>query len=101
MIDRRIFATGMGVLTGAYGRQPLDAPTSLAYYDALSPLMTTAQFEQAVKDVIAQERFWPSPAVILQAAGIAPNTRAALETEGVKLFAAIKRWLSEAGGPRW
>lgn len=63
-IDKDTFAGGMAVLSGAFGRE-IDGPVQRMYYGILSPQMTTAEFEQAIKDTMASETFWPSPAVIL------------------------------------
>lgn len=68
MIDKAVFAEGMGQLGGAFGRE-IDGPVSRTYYGILSAQLDTEQFTKAVLLTIASERFWPSPAVILEKAG--------------------------------
>jgi hypothetical protein len=75
MIDKGRFAAGMAVLSGAFGREVDDAVIT-AYYRILSPAMDAAAFERAVTVTMARERFWPSPAVLLQHAGLDLETRA-------------------------
>ena len=65
MIDPKIFAAGMGVLCESFGRE-VSQPTLGAYFRVLSPEMSTQQFEEAIAATMTAERFWPSPAVILQ-----------------------------------
>lgn len=62
-IDRHAFALGMGRLAGCFGRT-VDAEISRTYFAALSPL-TTEQFDAAVARTIAEETYWPAPAVLL------------------------------------
>lgn len=64
MIDRDRFAAGMGVLAGCFGRV-VDAAVVRAYYDALSPQLTTEEFERAVRVAIASETYWPAPATLI------------------------------------
>lgn len=101
MIDRSIFNHQIAILAEMH-RYDLSAPTIDEYYRLLSAHLSTAQFLAAC-DALAVDRsgFWPKPGAFLAAAGVAPNTRAALETEGGKLFAAVKRWLDGCGGQRF
>lgn len=64
MIDKDQFATGMGLLGGAFGRD-VDAAVSRAYYLVLNPKLSTEDFQRAVERTIEQETYWPSPAVLL------------------------------------
>jgi hypothetical protein len=77
MIDKQIFLEGMGQLGGAFGRV-IDGPVQRMYYALLSPKMTNEQFVAAVKETASTERFWPSPAVILEKAGADAETQAQL-----------------------
>lgn len=65
MIDRGVFIAGMATLAGSFGRE-MDEGLQRAYYAVLSPELSTAQFEGAVAETMKCERFWPSPAVLLQ-----------------------------------
>jgi hypothetical protein len=78
MIDKEVFAQGMGQLAGAFGRE-VDGPVSKMYHQVLSPHLTDAQFVEAVTRTVASETFWPSPATILEKAGVSPQQR----SEGV------------------
>lgn len=64
MIDKEVFAQGMGQLGGAFGRE-IDGPVSKMYYNILSKQMSTSGFLLAVEAALATETFWPSPAVLL------------------------------------
>lgn len=68
MIDKDVFANLMGLLAGMT-RYDVESPVLQAYYVILSPRLTTAEFQQAMQKVMEAERFWPSPAVILEKAG--------------------------------
>lgn len=74
MLDKAIFAEGMGQLGGAFGRE-IDGAVSRMYYETLAPHLTTEQFVDTVKRVIGTETFWPSPAVLLEKAGVSPQQR--------------------------
>lgn len=91
MIDKQAFATGMGLLAGAFGRA-VDAPVSRAYYGILNPRMDTAEFETAVNRVLAEETFWPSPAKLL---GYVRNNPL---DAGTAALEHVNRVLSEHGG---
>ncbi len=58
MIDKRVFAEGMALLGGAFGRE-VDGPVSRIYFEILSPEFDDAQWMTAVRQVIATEHFWP------------------------------------------
>src|SRR5687768_16326736 len=64
MIDRAKFSAGIGLLGGCFGRE-IEVPVIRAYFAILNPRLTTAEFERAVTLCIPQEKFWPSPAVLL------------------------------------
>lgn len=68
MIEKDVFATGLGILAGNFNRS-LDAAISRAYYAVLSPRLTTPEFECAVSRCLAEETFWPPAAVLLAKAG--------------------------------
>lgn len=68
MISKAVFAEGMGQLGGAFGRE-IDEPVTRMYYAILSPAMSNEQFVAAVTETVSTERFWPSPAVLLEKAG--------------------------------
>lgn len=99
MIDRTAFNHHIAILAEMH-RYAISAPTIDEYYRLLSEHLTTAQFVIAC-DALALDRngFWPKPGAFLAAAGVAPNTRAALQAEGARLFAALKRWMDAIGGP--
>lgn len=94
MIDREAFAQGMGQLGGAFGRE-IDGPVSKMYYGILSPKLSSAQWAAAVTQVVATERFWPSPAVILAAA------QADGATESQRAFDVVNDALRQHGGYRF
>jgi hypothetical protein len=74
-VDRHTFALGMGRLSGCFGRT-LDAEISRAYFTALSPRLTSDQFTAAVERTIAEDTYWPAPAVLLAKAGVTVTDRA-------------------------
>lgn len=94
MIDKDVFATGMGLLCGAFNRT-LDAAVSRAYYGTLGQRMTTAEFEAAVQKCLADDTFWPSPAVLLAKVQTDPMQGGAAALEHVN------RVLSAHGGHRY
>lgn len=75
MIDKDAFTTGMALLAGAYGRE-VDGAVTRMYYGVLAPQLTTEEFERAVSETIATERFWPAPSVLLENAGKAAGESA-------------------------
>lgn len=68
MISKEIFQQGMGTLGASYGRE-VGGGTAKVYFAALAPHLTDVQFIDAVNKAIVSERFWPSPAVLLEKAG--------------------------------
>jgi hypothetical protein len=94
MIDKAVFAAGMGQLGGAFGRE-VDGAVSAMYYSVLSPHLSDEQFVDAVKQVCGTETFWPAPAVILETAGVSPQQR----SEGA--LRAVNDALLEHGGYRF
>lgn len=94
MIDKDVFANEMGLLAGTY-RYEADTPVLQAYYAALSAHLSTDEFRVAVRAVVATERFWPSPAVILEKAG-----RDA-ETVAQAAFSHMHATLNNHGGYRF
>ena len=95
MIDKQVFAAGLGLLAGAFNRT-VDPPISRVYYSVLSSRLTTEQFEAAVQRVLAEETFWPSPAVLLRKADLPMPQYAAIEA-----LNHVTRVLSETGGYRF
>jgi hypothetical protein len=75
MIDRAIFAAGMGVLCDIFGRE-IGVPAMKAYYAVLGGRLTTAEFERAVNLAISQDIFWPTPARLLALVGRDTETAA-------------------------
>lgn len=93
MIDPDAFATGMGLLCGNY-RVALDEAVAAMYFAELSPLLSTAEFEAAVRTLIRTEpNYWPSVAKIRETAlgGSEAASRA---------FAHVREVFAKAGGPR-
>lgn len=88
MIDAVAFAEGMGRLAGAFGREA-DGPVSALYFRLLGPHLAAAEWLALVDKVAALERFWPSPAVMLEHAGIDVHSHSegALRTVADALFA--------------
>ncbi|HXD22891.1 MAG TPA: hypothetical protein VN613_05990 [Gemmatimonadaceae bacterium] len=84
----------MAVLAGAFGRE-VDAPVQRAYYQVLSPRLTTEEFERAVTLTMAEEKFWPSPAVIL--AKVKPDAT----TQGLAALEHVNRITAKHGGFRF
>lgn len=93
-IDKQAFATGMGLLCGAFGRN-LDAAVSRAYYGVLSPKLTTAEFEAAIQQCLEHGTYWPSPATVLGA------VRQDAESKAVAALEHVTRVVREAGGFRF
>jgi hypothetical protein len=94
MIDKEQFAAGMALLAGAYGRE-IDGPVQRMYFGILSAKLTTEEFQQALKDTMATETFWPSPAVILSKV---PRLR---EDRPARALEHVNRVLSAHGGHRF
>lgn len=94
MIDKTIFATGMGQLAGAF-KTNLDPAVSRMYYGILSSRLTTEQFAEAVAAALATETFWPSPAKLLE------KVKADDETRGLLGFEHVNRVLGNNGGLRY
>jgi hypothetical protein len=89
-IDAKQFAAGMSVLAATFGK--LFEPVEADFYKAtLDPFLTTEQFVTAIYATAATERFWPSPAVILDKV-IPSHAKAAdaLKLEGARLFDVIR-----------
>jgi hypothetical protein len=53
----------------------MDEGLQRAYFAILSGELNTEQFQDAVAETMKQERFWPSPGVILQHAKVASETK--------------------------
>lgn len=69
MISSETFAKGWALMVISLANAPReDDDTSRVYYGILSRHLTDEEFIGAVERVLETERFWPSPAVILQAA---------------------------------
>jgi hypothetical protein len=79
VIDPTTFGMWMGTWAERLGGKALSAPTSAAYYAALSRELTTEQFDAAMQIVFATHRFntWPAPAEIIAAVKCAPDDRIA------------------------
>lgn len=94
MIDKAVFAEGMGQLGGAFGRE-IDGPVSRMYYAILSPALSNEQWVEAVTETVKTERFWPSPAVLLEKAGKDEESRSQLA------FRTVADALNAHGGYRF
>ena len=71
MIDRATFAAGMHRLCLAFNREPSE-DLVVVYHEALGEQLSPARWEAAVHAVLTHERFFPSPAVLLDWAPDAP-----------------------------
>lgn len=60
-----------------FGRE-ISAPLCSMYHQSLEPMLTRAEFEQAVRVVIAEDVWFPSPARIIEAATSSVDDQAAL-----------------------
>lgn len=94
MIDKDVFAQGMGQLGGAFGRE-IDGPVSKMYYATLSPHLTNEEWIEAVTRTVTEETFWPSPAVVLS------KIKETEQESAVRAFAHVKRTLALYGGFRF
>jgi hypothetical protein len=65
LIDKRVFAEAMASLCATYRLQP-DKTRSQTYYGVLNAFLTTHQFREACKDVLARCRHMPPPAELLE-----------------------------------
>jgi hypothetical protein len=95
MIDKDVFAAGMGVLANNFNKT-VDAALSRVWYNTLSPRMTNADFERAVKLSIERDTFWPTAAALI--AKVAPDSP---ETKGAAALEHVNRVLSSVGGHRF
>ena len=91
MIDKAVFAQGMGQLGGAFGRE-IDEPVTRMYYGILSPKLDNAEWVEAVTRTVASERFWPSPAVLLSHIKDSP------EESALVAIATVRRVVGQYGG---
>jgi hypothetical protein len=94
MIDKDTFLAGMTALSGAFGRE-IDGAVQRMYYGILSPKITTDEFQQAIKDALESETFWPAPAVLL---GKVARLK---EDVGALAFAHVNKITGEHGGFRY
>lgn len=93
-IDAKQFAAGMSLLADTYGKL-VEAPLAAFYKQTLDPLMTTEEFVAAVHAVAATERFWPTPAVLVDKVRPGcPKPADAAKLEGAEIFDRIR---SECG----
>ncbi len=60
MIDRKIFAVGMGVLAERF-RTEIAGPAQKGYHTILSEELNDEEFQIAVKLAFRHSQFWPSP----------------------------------------
>lgn len=94
MIDKTEFLAGMTALSGAFGRE-IDGAVQRMYFGILSSKLTTMEFQQAVRDVLETETFWPSPAVLL---GKVARLK---QDAGALAFAHVNRVCADHGGFRY
>lgn len=94
MIDRAVFTTAIGLLAGNFGRN-VDGLVSSMYFQELSPLLSTQEFEELVRRAIREEEYWPSIA----------RLRAMVEARHVErattALAHVRAVFAKAGGPRF
>jgi hypothetical protein len=95
MIDKQVFAAGMGVLANNFNKT-VDAALSRIWYNTLSAKLTTEQFERAVTLSVEQDTFWPTAAALI--AKVAPDSP---ETRGAAALEHVNRVLSAHGGHRF
>lgn len=95
MIDKSVFAAGMGVLANNFNRT-VDAALSRVWYGILSPKLTNAEFERAVALSVEKDTFWPTAASLLEK--VAPPSP---EDHGTAALEHVNRVLGECGGPRF
>lgn len=90
MIDQKTFNRGLALLASMLGGKEIDEPMAKFYYRTLDSLMTTEQFTMAVYAVAATERFFPSPAVLLDKVTpltvVQPKPADAAKLEGASIF---------------
>lgn len=65
MIDEKVFKDGWALICERFGREP-SHPLMMAYYQSLSPKMSTEQFQNAARRVFEQNEFFPKPADFLE-----------------------------------
>jgi len=76
MIDKEVFAQGMGLLAGNYGRE-VDGAVARSWYEILSSRLDNQQFIAAIqRTMVEHKEFWPSVGIILEKAGADDETRA-------------------------
>lgn len=69
MIDSDRFFAALALLAGAH-RNPIGEAMQLAYFDTLTAAgLTTEDVERAVSASLAQDKFWPSAARLVELAG--------------------------------
>lgn len=92
MIDKNVFAAGLGVLANNFNKI-VDPALSRVWYGVLSPKLDNAEFERAVKLSIEQDTFWPTAASLL--AKVAPPPT---ESQGAEALKHVNRVLKDSGG---
>jgi len=94
------FAKGMKALGIAFGREVSDDVSKL-YFGLLKGL-TDAQWNRAVTHALTHERFFPPPAVLIEAAGANASQEPILAEAGRALDAVIEcRTYSAEAGALW
>jgi hypothetical protein len=73
VIDEKVFGAAWTLLCERFNR-PSSLPLMTAYYKAISPQLSTAQFEAAVQRIFVDREFFPRPADFL--AEVRPDPKA-------------------------
>jgi hypothetical protein len=73
MIDEKVFRDSWALLCERFGKEP-SLPLMTAYYKAISPQLSTAQFEAACDRIFMEREFFPRPADFL--AEVRPDPKA-------------------------
>lgn len=94
MINPQIFASGIALLSGAFGRNASDAVAGM-YFQVLSQRLSDAQFTVAISTAIERDTYWPSPARLVELAGISAADCAA------RAFTRVSDELRAHGGFRF
>lgn len=67
MIDPTAFTEEMTILRDRFGRRDMTPETIARYLDYLDPIMTTAEFRAAAREIFNHDTWWPSPQRFLDA----------------------------------
>lgn len=83
MLDKKTFLREIAILAELFNRPALSEVLVGRYYDYLDQHLTTEQFEQAARQIFAEDQYWPAPIRFLHAAKGDPQQLARQEWDAL------------------